>query len=222
MCDKLSHMSIEISYMDIIDCVGATSKRMSQILSAFNGKNPKSFDSMLKSGKIDIDDYYQYNDRIGVMIEKINGETRLHFIVMEDDDLNNLTHYVIATDTVVKTIKSMRNNSNYTGVVLSKRESAEHCVFAKMYIYKTSKCCSFLTYPGKCLAIVSYSFGIINGKTRIFMQIIPRKSSNIMNLSKLQISYPLPKNVEEKIEFQRDFDAMLGNLFDDNDDLNKN
>ncbi len=215
-------MNIELSYMDILDCVGATSKRMSKILSAFKGKDPKSFDSMLKSGKIDIDDYYQYNDRIGVMIEKTKGVTQLHFILMEDDDLNHLTHYSIKTDNVVKTVKPMRNNSNYTGVELSKRESAEHCTFAKMYIYKTSKCCSFLAYPGKCLAIVSYSFGIINGKTRIFMQIIPCKSNDKMNLSKLQISYPLPKNVEDKIEFQRDFDDMFGNLFGGTDGFNKN
>lgn len=217
LCDELSHMKIELFYMDILDCVGATSKRMSHILSAFNGKDAKSFDSMLKSGKIDIDDYYQYNDRTGVMIEKKNGETHLHLIYMEDDDLNNLTHYVIATDTVVKKIKSMRNNSQYAGAELNRRESAEHCVFAKMYIYKANKCCSFLISPGKCVAIVSYSFGMINGKTRIFVQIIPKKTSDKINLSKLQFSFPLPKNVKEKIEFQQ-----FNNMFGDNDNFNKN
>lgn len=195
--------NMEMTYEDMLLCIKATSKKLSHVFDAVIG-TPKSFCELSSSGKIDFEEYYQYNQTTGVMADYDGVMNTLH-ILHADDLKNGMTHYVICpTPSKVNFIAMVKNNSRLIGRKLEQAEDSEHHLFATMHIYTTKKFCNFLSEPGTLVGTAEYSIVCYNkDKMGLYLRFYPaRQKRKNGEIDFVQHYFPLPQELAKKFSSQ--------------------
>lgn len=222
---------MEMTLRDLVACIGETSNKMRYICNAIASDNPKSFVAMREAGRIDEDEYYQFDDRLGIMFSNDQGEL-CYDVVLDKNGKNSYTHYkfFFKSGRNSATITQMRDNTKFTGAIRDKWENAEQCPFAEIEVYECGAHSNFLIKPGKLLMKVEYALSFLNSHPIVVMKMIPAHVDRRQKVyaERFQRYFPAPKSVSKCFEddgylSKEDFKSFmdfLNNLSDDEDDLN--
>lgn len=199
-----------IKFDDILQIIGCTSQDMNKIAIALNGGS-NSIRAKMLNGEIDFNEYYEYSDKIALMIEKLNNHNiSMHAYLLNEKGRPH-THYVISSpnqESAWLVRRPAHDNTRFAGKVLQEKEEQENSPLATIHIYDTTMTSNILRSNGKLIGEAKYSLVNVNGKYYVHLVYVtanPQKTKDGKKVSKYSTYFPVPKSIVQKMTSQKPF-----------------
>lgn len=218
-----------IRFEDIIQIIGLTSPKMKQICDAIDSDSPKSIRSRIRNNDVDFNEYYKYNDKIALMIEKTNDNNVFLHAYLLNENARPHTHYIFSTpnqNTAIILRRPSHNNSKYSGEVLKEKEEMENMPIANVRIYNTTTTGNIFNSNGRLIGEAKYSLVNVDGTH--FVHLVyntakPEITQDGKKVNKLSTYYKVPNKLIQKMTTQKPYGEKLAEelLKEDGSDLPK-